>query len=75
MEYDPAEVDRFIDIADAIEEQFPSVVVDGQEVDGAFNVVLEDDKILISSQDTASDLPTAKDVLYMLQQEGYRGGA
>jgi hypothetical protein len=32
VEYDPAEVDRFIEMADAIEAAFPGVLVDGNEV-------------------------------------------
>lgn len=31
MEYDPADVDSFIAVADAIEEAFPGVVVEGNE--------------------------------------------
>ena len=34
VEYDPAEVDRFIEVADAIEDAFPGIMVDGVEVRG-----------------------------------------
>ena len=32
MSYDPAEVDRFIELADAVEDAFPGVLVEGVEV-------------------------------------------
>lgn len=32
MEYQPEEVDRFIEVADAVEDAFPGLVVEGVEV-------------------------------------------
>jgi len=45
VEYDAGEVDRFIAVADAVEERFPSVPVEGDEsaTRGAFEVSLDTD--------------------------------
>lgn len=52
MEYDPADVDRFIELADAIEEAFPDLQVEGNpEAEGrpgAFEVALEEGTPLFS---------------------------
>lgn len=32
MEYNPEDVDRFIEVADAVEDAFPGLVVEGIEV-------------------------------------------
>ena len=33
--YDPGDVDHFIEVADAIEDSFPGIIVEGIEVEGA----------------------------------------
>ncbi|KAK3251385.1 hypothetical protein CYMTET_39273 [Cymbomonas tetramitiformis] len=53
IEYDEAEVDRFIEFADAIEDIFPELMVDGNPEGtvpkkGAFEVSLENGQILFS---------------------------
>ncbi len=52
MEYDPADVDRFIALADAIEDAFPDLVVEGNLEEegrpGSFEVATEDGAPLFS---------------------------
>lgn len=51
MEYQEGAVDYYIQLADAIEERFPDVVVDGVEVstdNGSFQVMDEDGKVIFS---------------------------
>ena len=52
VEYDPAEVDRFIELADAIEDAFPSIIVEGNEGEegrpGSFEVCTEDGRCVFS---------------------------
>lgn len=40
VEYSPADVDAFIAFADAVEEEFQGIIVDGVEVSSAGNVML-----------------------------------
>lgn len=72
MEYDPAEVERFIEVADLIEDAFPGVMVEGTEVesqDGTFTVSLEDGTVVIASQNGTL---TEDDVLSHLAAAGVR---
>ena len=73
MEYDPAEVDRFIEVADLIEDAFPGIMVEGTEVEdqnkSAFTVSLEDGTVIIASQDGAL---TDENVLGRLAAAGVR---
>jgi len=53
IEYDPEELDRFISMADDIEDAIPEVMVDGNPPDmkpraGSFEVTLEDGTVLFS---------------------------
>jgi selT/selW/selH-like putative selenoprotein len=55
VEYHPDEVDRFIALADALEEQFASLVVDGVEVEEqpqGFIVKTEDGRVLFSKDES-----------------------
>jgi hypothetical protein len=74
VEYDPAEVDHFISIADAVEDAFPSMVVDGVEVEGrpgAFDVTLEDGTA-VARREPGAALPGGDDVVERLRQAGAR---
>jgi hypothetical protein len=75
VEYDSAEVDRFIDAADAIEDAFPGIIVDGIEVDnrpGAFKVFLEDGTEIFNRDSEAVDVPSNDDLVSSLSQAGVR---
>lgn len=66
IKYPKGEVDAYISIADAIEDEHEEVKVDGEEVDGAgFEVVLEDGQTLWSS--TGGQTPSSLEVLSSLQ--------
>lgn len=75
VRYDPADVDHFISVADAIEEAFPSLVVDGVEAEGAqaFEVAAEDGRILFS-QATEKRLPDPEELVGLLSAAGVRPG-
>lgn len=66
IEYDPEDVEAFIQVADAIEEAFPSVVVKGNEESdgrpGAFEIQT-DDGISVYSRLASRLLPQPQDVL------------
>lgn len=69
VEYDPAEVDKYIEVADAIEDTFRGVVVEGEEVDGAFNIIAEGNRnIFLSKGDVELNMDS---VLELLRKEGY----
>lgn len=59
IEYGSGAVDDYIRVADAIEDRFPDLAVDGQELDvesGALTVTREDGTVLYKGDvDTASD--------------------
>lgn len=70
FEFDPTEVDRFIALADEIEEEFPELVVEGN-VDqdgrpGSFEVVTEDGLELFSRMET-SRFPIAMELISKLR--------
>lgn len=86
MDYDPAAVDSFIQLADAIEDTFPGVVVQGNEKEGAFNVGFEEEDgggglgvifsrhpISISEED-GLDVSTIDDILQRLRDAGLGRG-
>eukprot|EP00884_Botryococcus_braunii_P019842 jgi/Botrbrau1/6541/Bobra.40_2s0012.1 len=53
VEYSGEEVDRFIELADALEETFRGLAVEGVELDdrlGAFEVKTEDGRVLFSAE-------------------------
>lgn len=74
MEYDSAQVDKFIEFADALEDALPGVMVDGIELDNTttstFNIRLEDGEMLMSVSADA-ELPDTKDVLAALVSAGF----
>lgn len=76
MEYDSAEVDHFIDAADAIEEAFPGLIVDGVEVEGrpgAFDLVLEDGTVVYRRTIASAEWPKdSNDLILALVQAGVR---
>lgn len=75
VEYDSAEVDRFIDAADAIEDAFPGIIVDGVEVGdrpGAFKVSLEDGTEIFKRESDSVDVPSNDDLVASLSQAGIR---
>jgi selT/selW/selH-like putative selenoprotein len=72
VEYHPDEVDKFIEVADAIEEAFPRLVVDGVETEeqrSAFEVKTKEGRILFSSL-SAGRLPESGELLELLQAAG-----
>ena len=76
VEYNPADVDRFIDIADAVEERFPSLMVDGQEVDGdaadgkpMFEVKAQDGRSLFSAREMGR-FPDSAEILDAITAAG-----
>ena len=75
VEYDPAEVDKFIEAADAIEDAFRGVIVDGIEVEdhpGAFTVFLEDGTTIFKRDSATVDIPSGDDLVGVLSQAGVR---
>jgi hypothetical protein len=75
VEYDSAEVDRFIDAADAIEDAFPGIIVDGVEVEdrpGAFKIFLEDGTEIFKRESNTVDVPSNDNLLASLSQAGVR---
>lgn len=73
VEYDSAQVDRFIEFADSLEDAIPGVMVDGTETTdtkSTFNVKLEDGELLLSVS-ADDDLPDTKDVLDALTSVGF----
>jgi hypothetical protein len=75
VEYDSAEVDRFIHAADAIEDAFPGIIVDGIEVGnqpGAFIISLEDGTEIYKRQSDGLDIPSNDDLVATLSQAGVR---
>lgn len=68
IRYGAGAVDRFIEIADVVEERFPDLMVDGEEADdlgqGSFEVTTEDGRVLISA---AGDKLQAETVIEALE--------
>ncbi|KAL4421605.1 hypothetical protein ABPG75_010896 [Micractinium tetrahymenae] len=83
VEYAPAEVDAFIAFADAVEEEFEGVMVDGVEVDGhpgAFDIRLEDGQTIYSRAAEAEaapgrELPAYADLFDRLRAAGLQAAA
>jgi hypothetical protein len=77
VDYDPASVDSFIQLADAIEDTFPGVVVQGNEKNGAFDVGLEEEMIFSQnplSEDDGLDVSTIDHILQRLRDAGLGRG-
>lgn len=74
MEYDSEETDHFIALADAIEERFPGVAVDGREKEdgprGFFRVRGGSGDVLFATEDGAA-LPEPQEIISILQDAGY----
>lgn len=70
FEFDPNEVDRFIKLADAIEEEFPELVVEGNPDSdgrpGSFEVVTDDGRTLFS-RFASSRFPNTQELLTKLR--------
>jgi selT/selW/selH-like putative selenoprotein len=74
VEYDPAEVDHFIAVADAVEDAFPWLIVDGVEVEGrpgAFQVSLEDGTAVFARAQGGA-VPDPDDLVSQLSRMGVR---
>lgn len=76
VEYDPADVDFFISIADAIEDSYPGLMVEGEEKEGNsasdspfFEVRAEDGRALFSARQTGR-LPDSEELLALLAAAG-----
>lgn len=71
IEYDPEDVETYIQVADAIEEAFPTVLVRGNEDKdgrpGSFEVDTEEG-VTIFSRLQAHQLPGAQDILRRIAQ-------
>ncbi|GBF97736.1 hypothetical protein Rsub_10900 [Raphidocelis subcapitata] len=78
IEFDPEDVDTYIAIADAIEEAFPNIVVDGNaESDGrpgSFEVVGATGTVLFSRLAAVGASPQAAAIVAALEADGARGG-
>ena len=77
VEYDSAQVDRFIEAADEIEDAFPGLIVEGIEVEdrpGAFDVLLEDgtEVFRVNSASGNADIPSNDELVAMLSSAGVR---
>ncbi len=77
VEYDPADVDRFIQAADAIEDSLAGVMVDGREVEGKaqhFQVLIEEEGSdalqLVFSNQQGEPVPSDDDLITMLIDAG-----
>ena len=67
IKYPKGQVDAYISIADAIEDEHEEVKVDGEEVDAAkFEIVFEDGQTLWSS--AGGQTPSSLEVLSSLQK-------
>ena len=78
VEYDPAEVDRFIEAADVIEDAFPGLIVEGVEVDDrphAFDVLLEDGTKVFERVSESAEVPSAEELVVALSEAGVRPAA
>jgi hypothetical protein len=78
VEYDSAETDHFIELADAIEECFPGVAVDGHEKEaspkGFFRVRAGNGDVLVSTEEGKGGLPDPQQVVSILKDAGYPAG-
>jgi len=72
--YGQDEVNQFIDLADAIEEEFPELHVDGVEIEKdqqGFSVKTEDGKVVMERK-TAGPFPEASSIIESLRKAGYQ---
>lgn len=72
--YGQDELNQFIDLADAIEDQFPELSVEGVEIEQdnqSFSVKTEDGKIVMERK-SAGPFPETASVIESLRQAGYQ---
>ena len=71
IEYDPRSVDAFIVLADAIEDVFPSMIVDGNEEGdgrpGSFEITTPDGNVIFSRLAMKKD-PSPQEIIELLSQ-------
>ena len=72
--YDPGDVDHFIEVADAIEDSFPGIIVEGIEVEGAgagsmFEVKSAEGHFLFSGRQQGR-LPQPAEIVAVLESAG-----
>ena len=74
VEYDSEETDHFIELADAIEERFPGVAVDGHEKEqcpkGFFRIRAGNGDILFATEE-GGDKPDPEEIVSLLERSGY----
>ena len=74
VEYDSAETDHFIELADAIEDRFPGVAVDGREKDdgpkGFFRIMAAEGDVLFVTEDSSAK-PDPQEIVSILKGAGY----
>jgi len=77
VEYDSAETDHFIELADAIEDRFPGVAVDGHEKDdgpkGFFRIRAATGDVLFVTEDSSAR-PDPQEIVSILEGAGYSPG-
>lgn len=72
--YGQDELNQFIDLADAIEDEFPELSVEGVEIEQdnqSFSVKAEDGKIILERK-SAGPFPDAASIIESLRQAGYQ---
>ena len=72
--YGQDEVNQFIDLADAIEEEFPELQVEGVEIEQdrqGFSVKTEDGKIVLERK-SAGPFPEASSIIESLKEAGFQ---
>ena len=74
VEYDSEETDHFIELADAIEERFPGVAVDGHEKEqcpkGFFRIRAGNGDILFATEEGGAK-PDPEEIVSLLERSGY----
>jgi len=72
--YGQDEVNQFIDLADAIEEEFPELQVEGVEIEKdqqGFSIKTEDGKI-VAERKSAGPFPEASTIIESLKKAGFQ---
>lgn len=72
--YGPIELNQFIDLADAIENEFPELSVEGVEVEEgnqSFSVKKEDGTVVIERK-SAGPFPEAASIIESLKEAGFQ---
>lgn len=72
--YGQDEVNQFIDLADAIEEEFPELQVEGVEIEQdqqGLSVKTEDGKIVMERK-SAGPFPEASSIIESLKEAGFQ---